>query len=257
MRRFRPSRLAAQHGALIAPWTLVALLVAGGGAATAAQLIDGKRIKRESITGTQVKNGSLTGRDLRNGSISAAKLAPGVGTAGATGAQGPAGATGAQGPAGATGAQGPAGATGAQGPAGPAVARDAGNEPNFAIDTGGGTNVFTEVVPLGPAGYVLGGFIEVDAQSGAPNTVTCTISRQFVDAGSIQTGSSATIASPAATLSTNGDRATLPLAGIAPLTGAPGDAANARVSVNCVGTSSGSVAAERRLTLLAATQVNP
>jgi hypothetical protein len=239
MRRFRPSRLAAQHGALIAPWTLVALLVAGGGAATAAQLIDGKRIKRESITGTQVKNGSLTGRDLRNGSISAAKLAPGVGTAGATGAQGP------------------AGATGAQGPAGPAVARDAGNEPNFAIATGGGTNVFTEVVPLGPAGYVLGGFIEVDAQSGAPNTVTCTISRQFVDAGSIQTGSSATIASPAATLSTNGDRATLPLAGIAPLTGAPGDAANARVSVNCVGTSSGSVAAERRLTLLAATQVNP
>ena len=56
----------------------LALLVALGGTAQAAGLIDGGDVKNGSLTGKDVKNGSLTGKDVRNGSVRSADLAPGV-----------------------------------------------------------------------------------------------------------------------------------------------------------------------------------
>ncbi|WP_026910906.1 hypothetical protein [Patulibacter minatonensis] len=91
---------------------LLALFVALGGTATAAALIDGKRIRSGTVTGKQVKNRSLTSSDLSASTVKA--LQGRAGATGATGAVGPAGA------AGPTGPVGPAGAVGAAGPAGPA-----------------------------------------------------------------------------------------------------------------------------------------
>jgi len=67
---------------------LLALFIALGGPAEAANLINGAKIKASSITGKQIKDSSLTGADVRaatidgsdvkDGSIGAADIAPGV-----------------------------------------------------------------------------------------------------------------------------------------------------------------------------------
>src|SRR5262245_41177631 len=67
---------------------LLALFIALGGPAEAANLINGAKIKASSITGKQVKDSSLTGADVKaatidgsdvkDGSIGAADIAPGV-----------------------------------------------------------------------------------------------------------------------------------------------------------------------------------
>ena len=105
----------------LVPAAAAALATAGffGAPALAATLIDGKRIKSNSITSRQVKNGSLTARDLTPGTH--AQLKGEQGPPGANGGQGPQGERGfpgPQGPAGSQGAAGPQGPTGPQGPKG-------------------------------------------------------------------------------------------------------------------------------------------
>src|SRR5680860_1460250 len=139
-----------------AVWGITAVILAGGGTATAASLITGKAIKDNSLTGKDVRNRSLTGKDVRDRSLTARDFkgslkgqpsaAGPAGPAGPTGPQGTAGpqgllgligpqgdlgpqgatgatgSTGSQGPTGsqgATGAQGPTGATGTTGATGP------------------------------------------------------------------------------------------------------------------------------------------
>ena len=71
--------------------SLVAVVLAMAGTATAAKMISGKQIKDASITGKDVKDGSLTSKDL-DGSV--------TGQRGERGPAGPQGPAGAQGPAG-------------------------------------------------------------------------------------------------------------------------------------------------------------
>ena len=98
---------------------LAALLVLGGGSATAAGL----------VTGRQVADGSLSGRDLRDGSVTQRDLA--ASAQGTRGPEGPRGLTGDRGPGGARGPEGFPGPVGARGPAGPAGPAGAPN-PNAA-----------------------------------------------------------------------------------------------------------------------------
>jgi hypothetical protein len=77
--------------------SILALVFAMAGGATAATLITGKQIKNSSITGADVKNKSLTARDFR-GSV--------TGSAGPAGAAGPQGAQGPKGDQGVPGADG-------------------------------------------------------------------------------------------------------------------------------------------------------
>ena len=83
----------------------LALFVALGGTATAAsQYIDGKKIKKNTITSKQVKNGTLLAKDFKSGQLPR-------GRAGIPGAPGSAGATGSAGAAGPAGSPGTAGLT--------------------------------------------------------------------------------------------------------------------------------------------------
>ncbi len=72
--------------------TLALLVALGGTGAYAADKIDGKTLKNESVTGKKIKDGSLTGGDLANDVL----------TSGPAGPRGPAGPAGPSGPAGAT-----------------------------------------------------------------------------------------------------------------------------------------------------------
>src|SRR5680860_1503832 len=103
-----------------AVWGITAVILAGGGTATAASLITGKAIKDNSLTGKDVRDRSLTARDFKGslkGQPSAAGPAGPAGPTGPQGKTGPAGA-GAPGPQGPQGNTGATGATGAQGDAG-------------------------------------------------------------------------------------------------------------------------------------------
>jgi hypothetical protein len=103
----------------------VALFVAAGGPATAASLVDGAKVKRESIGSAQIKKGGVGSSELRDDAVGPQHLAPSLerlvrgrgttGPAGAVGPAGPAGTAGAGGAAGATGPAGPQGPTGASG----------------------------------------------------------------------------------------------------------------------------------------------
>lgn len=75
--------------------SIVAVVIACAGSATAASLITGAQVKNGSLTGSDVKDHSLTGRDFR-GSV-----------------RGPRGLRGLRGPIGPQGIQGPKGDTGA------------------------------------------------------------------------------------------------------------------------------------------------
>lgn|GEM_PF-898976 len=79
----------------------IALFLAIGGTATAAKLINGKNIKKGTVTAKQIKNSTIT-----SGKISPATIAS------LKGAQGPKGEKGAKGDTGAQGVQGPAGVAG-------------------------------------------------------------------------------------------------------------------------------------------------
>lgn len=86
----------------------IAVFAALAGTATAAgSLIDGKEIKRGTITGKQIKNKSLALNKLAPAAVT--KLQGATGQRGPEGPRGETGATGATGPKGDTGAQGPAG----------------------------------------------------------------------------------------------------------------------------------------------------
>jgi hypothetical protein len=66
--------------------TLALVLALGGAGAYAADKIDGKDLKNESVTGKKIKNGSLTGKELADGVLT-------TGPAGPRGPAGPVGAT--------------------------------------------------------------------------------------------------------------------------------------------------------------------
>ena len=82
---------------------MLALFIAVGGTATAASgLINGKNIKKGTVTAKQIKNKTLTGGKLAPSTLSALK-----GAQGPRGEKGDKGATGAKGNTGAPGAPGP------------------------------------------------------------------------------------------------------------------------------------------------------
>ena len=233
-----PARLAA-----VGVWTVAVILVAGG-AATAANLINGKRIKPGTVSSKQIKDRGVARKDLaRNAvgtgqlagaSVTAAKLAPGVVTAGPQGATGP------------TGAAGPAGADGLS------KADAFGSEPNFLVGTGGGSVIVSDLfVDLAPGGLAIDGLLELYAESGAPNTVTCTLSATFVDASDAQVGSQVNLASPATTLAADGQRATIPLTGALDASSPPAGAVRVELRVICAATSTGTSVSEVRLNAIA------
>jgi hypothetical protein len=107
--------------------SVLGLLVLAGSATAASKMINGKNIKKGTVTTKQIRNGTIAERDLAKSLVNSLKGATGAegavgpaGPAGADGKTGPAGADGKTGPAGAVGPAGPAGQTGATGPAGPA-----------------------------------------------------------------------------------------------------------------------------------------
>lgn len=233
-----PGRLAA-----IGIWTVAVILVAGG-AATAANLINGKRIKPGTVSSKQIKDRGVARKDLARsavgtgqlagGSVTAAKLAPGVVTAG------PKGAT------------GPTGAAGQDGADGLSRADATGSEPNFLVSKAFGTVIVSGLfVDLAPDGYAIDGLLELFAPSDAPNTVTCTLSATFMDGSDEQVGSDVNLASPAATLAANGHRATVPLTGALDTSSPPAGAVKAELRVVCAGTSSGAEVSEVRLNAIA------
>lgn len=83
--------------------SIVALVFASAGTATAASLLTGAQIKNGSLTGIDVKNGTLKSVDVANGSLLALDFKAGQLPAGPQGPQGP------QGPAGPQGAPGVSG----------------------------------------------------------------------------------------------------------------------------------------------------
>ena len=119
--------------------SVLGLLVLAGSATAASKMINGKNIKKGTVTTKQIRNGTIAERDLAKSLVNSLKGA--TGAEGAVGPAGPAGADGKTGPAGAVGPAGPAGQTGATGPAGPAGAD-------------GQTGPAGAVGPEGPAGEV-------------------------------------------------------------------------------------------------------
>ena len=78
--------------------SIAVFAVLAGSATAATSLINGKDIKKGTITGKQVKNKSLSIKELSKGAVK--KLRGATGPRGATGARGERGETGARGPAG-------------------------------------------------------------------------------------------------------------------------------------------------------------
>jgi len=150
----------------------VALVFAMAGVAPAAsKLINGKNIKKGTITSTQVKDGSLKRVDFAAGT-----LVPGpAGPKGATGAKGADGVSGSDGAPGADGAPGTPGTDGADG----APGAD-GQGPVYFHDFGDGNAVATsagDIVTLGsnialelkPYAILVSGQVTASADT----TVTC------------------------------------------------------------------------------------
>ncbi len=109
--------------------SVLALIVALSSSATAAVMINGKDIKKNTVASKQIKNNSVTTQDVKDKTLQLRDFNPAaikdLTAAGASGVAGPAGAQGPAGPAGATGPQGVKGENGAAGPAGPAGATGA------------------------------------------------------------------------------------------------------------------------------------
>ncbi len=237
------------------------LLLLGGGAATAAKWIDGKRIKPGSVATKQLRNksvktaklapGAVGPKQLKNGSVTAAKLAPSVGS------KGPTGPTGATGSTGSTGARGPAG------PSGSSTAFGLRDQPNFLISSSSASIISDEAYPLGPAAYLLSGYLEVRRADPGEVSVSCEISRVFVDSGGLQTGASKVIGTPAATVSGGGTAsvpagsAMIPLDAVADLSSPPPGAVAVEARVVCQTVADDVVVAERQLIAAPFDQLNP
>lgn len=93
---------------------VLGLLVLAGSATAASKMINGKNIKKGTVTTKQIRNGTIAERDLAKSLVGSLKGA--TGAEGAVGPAGPAGADGQTGPAGAVGPEGPAGEVGPPGP---------------------------------------------------------------------------------------------------------------------------------------------
>jgi hypothetical protein len=91
--------------------SLLALVVALSGTATAAVLITGRDVKDGSLTGRDIHNGSIGGVDVRDRSLLATDFKLGQLPAGPRGPSGPKGDNGLPGPQGNAGSPGAAGAT--------------------------------------------------------------------------------------------------------------------------------------------------
>jgi hypothetical protein len=157
----------------------IAVFAALAGTATAANgLIDGKQIKRSTITGKQVKNRSLALTKLSNGAVKQLRGKAGPkGVAGAQGVAGPQGATGAQGPA---GPQGVAGAQGSAGIVAPLSGADA------TENIGDGADVVVLTVPVSSAGtFVINAKTNLFAAQ-ATASVDCRIQAGGIDVDSVQ-----------------------------------------------------------------------
>ena len=119
---------------------VVGLVIAAGGAATAAKLITGKDIKNGSITSADMKNGTIKGKDIKPGTISEKQLSGKVidrlNSGGTQGPQGPKGDPGPQGPKGDTGPQGPKGDPGTPAPGGFIVKDGDGNTVDGFVSPG-------------------------------------------------------------------------------------------------------------------------
>lgn len=134
----------------------IAVFAALAGTATAASsLIDGKEIKRGTITGKQIKNKSLALNKLAPAAVKSLQ--------GATGARGP------EGPRGATGATGAKGETGAQGPAG--IVAPAFGSAGPGTNIGDGDEELLLTVPVAAAGtYVVSAKTNLFAVQNAAKT---------------------------------------------------------------------------------------
>ena len=158
-----------QPGTLIA---ILALFVAIGGTATAASgLINGKNIKRGTVSAKQLKNKSITKAKLKPATIKALKGKRGLqGATGATGAIGPTGPAGAKGATGAKGSTGAKGATGAPGPAGIVAAQYVSSANNSNLDSDGVmTPLLTDNVPAGKYAVTA----KVSVMSGGDGALNC------------------------------------------------------------------------------------
>ncbi|HMW45765.1 MAG TPA: hypothetical protein PLB47_11815 [Solirubrobacterales bacterium] len=226
---------------------VVVLVLLGGGAATAAKWIDGKRIKPGSVATKQLKNKAVNTAKLRNaavgtpqlknGSVTAAKLAPSALTSGPTGPTGI------------------AGSTGATGPAGPSEVTWKRDTPNFLFSTGGSL-VFSEGYPLGPAGYLIDGYLVIERDDVGDVNASCEIFRVFVNSSDIQTGTAETVGLPRTTVAGNGF-ATLPISGVLDLSSPPGDADGVEMRVVCETNTDNAIAAERQVNAVPTDQLIP
>jgi hypothetical protein len=91
--------------------SIAALVLAGTGSATAAALIDGSKLRNNSVSGQKIKDRSLTMRDLSPGTRAALR----ANASGQPGPQGPKGDPGPKGDKGEKGEPGPQGAPGISG----------------------------------------------------------------------------------------------------------------------------------------------
>jgi hypothetical protein len=131
--------------------SVVAIVLACAGSATAGSLITGRQIKDNSVTGADLRDGTVRTRDL------AAPLQPRAGT------PGPAGPAGPKGDAGPAGAPGPAGPQGAPGLSGYEVVHGP------TVDSGAGPRGDMQAIATCPAGKVpIGGGGVDSAIIGAP-----------------------------------------------------------------------------------------
>lgn len=234
------------------------VLVTGGGVATAAKWIDGKQIKPGTVGTKQLRNKSVKSTklakaavgtaQLKDGSVTAAKLAPSARSTGPTGPSGPPGATGPTGPAGAPGTSSVYGQM---------------DQPNFLVSWSSPTVISDETYPLGPAGYLIGGHLELQRSDPGAINVSCQLFRVFNDAGGLQVGASSLLGTPATTVPGGGTSGvpagvgTVPLTALVDLTSAPGDAVEVEVRVVCQTTELDAVVTDRVLTATPADRVNP
>ena len=174
----------------IHPSTLIAILalfVAVGGTATAASgLINGKKLKNNSVAGKKLKNKSVTKAKLNPSPFKALKGEKGdtgvtgaAGTTGATGATGAKGLPGLPGVPGSVGPQGPKGetgakgATGAKGPAGIVAAQYVSSANNSNLEGDGVmVPVLTDNVPAGKYAVTA----KVSVMSGGDGALSCRLS---------------------------------------------------------------------------------
>ena len=135
--------------------SVIGIVLACAGSATAGSLITGKQIKDDSVTSADLRDGSVKARDL------ATTLRPRAGVPGPAGPKGDAGPTG---PAGPSGPAGPAGAQGAPGVSGYEIVHGP------TVESGAGPRGDMQATATCPAGKApLGGGGGVDsAILGAP-----------------------------------------------------------------------------------------